>query len=184
VFFTAGGAGVGKTTSIRADGELSRAVQAAEIVYDTTLAGLSGAVSRINQGLAAGRMVSIVFVYRDPIDSVVDGVLLRAQLTGRTAPLDGLVRSHLASVETILKIASQYENDRRVAIAIIDNRGGLGKAKPADLDFVKAMARRYTYDDLKAQLSQALKEAYEKGKSGGKNGISEAIYRAIAGHAP
>jgi hypothetical protein len=184
VVFTAGGAGVGKTTSIRADGELSRAVQAAEILYDTTLAGISGAVSRIEQALAAGRAVSIVFVYRDPIVSVVNGVLPRAQVTGRTVPLSILLRSHLGSLETLLHLAEKYRQDRRVAIAVIDNRAGVAKAKPADLAFVKEMSLRYTDADLRAKLARALKEAYEKGKSGAKNGISEAIYRAIAENAP
>ncbi|HLN87507.1 MAG TPA: hypothetical protein VK200_13620, partial [Candidatus Limnocylindrales bacterium] len=71
----------------------------------------------------------------------------------------------------------------RVAVAIIDNRHGVAGAKPADLTFVKSMAHRYTREDLKAKLSRALEDAYEKGKKGAKDGISEAIYRAIKGHA-
>lgn len=179
VVFTAGGAGVGKTTSIRTIAELTNAVNAAEIVFDTTLTSYGGAVSRINQALAAGRMVSIVFVYRDPIVSLVSGVLPRAQINGRTLPLEAFLSSHLGSVETILKVAETYKNDPRIAIAIIDNRGGTASAKPADLAFVRSMAQRYTREDLKAKLSRALEEAYEKGKRGGKDGISEAIYRAI-----
>jgi hypothetical protein len=31
---------------------------------------------------------------------------------------------------------------------------------------------------------RALEDAYEKGKKGGANGISESVYRAIKGHAP
>jgi hypothetical protein len=71
VVFTAGGAGVGKTTSIRKLAELSHAVQVAEIVYETTLATYGSAVDRISQALVAGRMVSVVFVYRDPVVSLV-----------------------------------------------------------------------------------------------------------------
>jgi len=183
VVFTAGGAGVGKTTSIRTIADLTNAVKAAEIVYDTTLTSFGGAVSRINQALAAGRMVSIVFVYRDPIVSLVNGVLPRAKVNGRTLPLEAFLSSHLDSVATILKVAETYKNDPRIAIAIIDNRGGTASAKPADLAFVRSMAQRYTREDLKAKLSRALEEAYEKGKKGAKDGISEAIYRAIKGHA-
>ena len=182
VVFTAGGAGVGKTTSIRMLAELSRAVQAAEIVYDTTLATFASAVERINQALVAGRMVSIVFVYRDPIDSLVDGVLPRAQMMGRVVTLEALVDTHLGSVNTILKLAGAYKDDPRVAIAVIDNRDGTANAKPADLAFVDSMARKYARADLKAKLARALEEAYEKGKTGAKNGISEAIYRAVKGH--
>jgi hypothetical protein len=182
VVFTAGGAGAGKSTSIRKLAELSRAVQAAEIVYDTTLATFASAVERINQALVAGRMVSIVFVYRDPIDSLVDGVLPRAQMMGRIVTLEGLRDTHLGCVNTMLKLASAYKDDPRVAIAVIDNRHGMGNAKPADLAFVQSMARRYTREDLKAKLARALEDAYEKTKSGGKNGIGETIYRAVKGH--
>lgn len=183
VVFTAGGAGVGKTTSIRKIAELSHAVTAAEIVYETTHATFGLAVDKIDQALVAGRMVSIVLVYRDPIDSLIDGVLPRAQSMGRTVPLEVILNTHLGAVETILKIADTYKNDPRIAIAVIDNRGGTASAKTADLAFVESMARKYSREDLKAQLSRALEEAYEKGKSGGKNGITEAIYRAIKGHA-
>ena len=183
VVFTAGGAGVGKTTSIRGLADLSHAVQVAEIVYDTTLATFGSAVERINQALVAGRMVSIVFVYRDPIVSLVDGVLPRAQAMGRTVPLEVLLDTHLGAVETILKLAVTYKNDRRVAIAIIDNREGTASAKMADLAFVESMARKYSRADLTAKLARAWEEAYEKGKRNGKNAISEAIYRAVKGHA-
>ncbi len=182
VVFTAGGAGVGKTTSIRKITRLSHAVQVAEIVYETTLATFGSAVARINQALVAGRMVTIVFVYRDPVVSLVSGVLPRAQEMGRTVPLGVVLNTHLGSVETILKIAATFKNNPRVAIAIIDNRGGMANAKIADLAFVEAMARRYKREDLEAKLTQALEEAYEKGKKGGKNGITETIYRAVKGN--
>jgi len=182
VVFTAGGAGVGKTTSIRKLAELSHAVQVAEIVYDTTLATFGSAMGRIVQALESGRMVSIVFVYRDPLVSLVDGVLPRAQAMGRTVPLEVFLNTHLGAVETILKIAVAYKDDPRVAIAVIDNRDGTASAKPADLAFVQSMARKYSREDLKAKLARALEEAYEKGKRSGKNGISETIYRAVKGH--
>lgn len=182
VVFTAGGAGVGKTTSIRNLAEFSHAVQVAEIVYETTTATFGSAMGRIVQALDSGRMVSIVFVYRDPIVSMVDGVLPRAQAMGRVVPMEVFLNSHLGAVETISKIAATFKNNPRVAIGIIDNREGTANAKIADLAFVEAMARRYKREDLEAKLIQALEEAYEKGKRSGKNGISETIYRAVKGN--
>jgi hypothetical protein len=182
VVFTAGGAGVGKTTSIRNLAEFSHAVRVAEIVYETTTATFGSAMGRIVQALDSGRMVSIVFVYRDPIVSMVDGVLPRAQAMGRVVPLEVFLNTHLGAVETIPKIAATFKNNPRVAIAIIDNREGTANAKIADLAFVEAMARRYKREDLEAKLIQALEEAYEKGKRTGKNGISEIIYRAVKGN--
>jgi hypothetical protein len=184
VVFTAGGAGAGKTTSIRKLADLSHAVEAAEIVYDTILSSFQSSVPRIAQALDAGRMVSIVFVYRDPIDSFVDGLLPRAKSIGRTLPLDIFLNSHVGSIEALPRIAEHYKDDRRVAIAVIDNSRGVENAKVADLEFVKTMARKYAREDLKAKLLWALEDAHEKGKKGDKNGIPENIYRAIKGYAP
>jgi hypothetical protein len=181
VIFTAGGAGAGKTTSIRKLADLSHAVDAAEIVYDTILSSFRSSVERISQALDAGRVVSIVFIYRDPIDSFVDGLLPRAKSIGRTLPLEIFLNSHVGSIEALPRIAENYKDDRRVAIAVIDNNRGAGDGTVADLEFVKTMARKYSREDLKTKLLRALEDAYEEGKKGGKNGISENIYRAIKG---
>jgi hypothetical protein len=184
VVFTAGGAAAGKTTSIRKLADLSHAVEAAEIVYDTILSSFRSSVDRISPALDAGRMVSIIFIYRDPIDSFVDGLLPRAKGMGRTLPLDIFINSHVGSIEALPRIAEHYKDDRRVAIAVIDNSRGVEKATVADLGFAKAMARKYTREDLKAKLLRALEDAHEKGKKGAKDGIPEDIYRAIKGNAP
>jgi predicted ABC-type ATPase len=184
VIFTAGGPGAGKTTSIRNLPDLSRAIEATEIVYDTTLSTFVSALERIKQALDAGRMVSIIFIYRDPIDSLVEGVLPRARMMGRTVPLEIIVNIHLRVPEAILRIAELFKNDPRVALAIIDNRDGSEDATMADLAFVERMGRKYTRETLQAALLSALEEAYEKGRRGDKNGISESIYRSIKGNAP
>jgi Zeta toxin len=184
VIFTAGGAGVGKTTSIQQIPGLARAVEAAEIIYDTTLSNLKSSMERVAQALAAGRTVSIVFVYRDPIDSFVGGVLPRAEKMGRTLPLEAFLATHIGAAEVLPKIAAAYRNDDRVAIAVIDNSRGRGNAGASDIEFVKAAAAKYSREELKAKLSEALDQAYEKGKRGDKAGISEAVYRGIKGHAP
>jgi hypothetical protein len=184
VLFTAGGAGVGKSTSIRKIAEFSDAVrlQVAEIVYDATMATFGSAMGRIVQALDSGRMVSIVFVYRDPVISFVDGMLPRARESGRIVPLEVFLNTHLGAVQTIVKIAAAFRNNPQVAIVIVDNREGIGNARIADLSFVEAMARRYARADLRAKLLQALEEAYEKGRKGEKDGISEILYREIKGH--
>jgi hypothetical protein len=185
VLFTAGGAGVGKTTSIRRIAEFSDAVrlQVAEIVYDATMATFGSAIGRIVQALDSGRMVSIVFVYRDPVVSFVDGMLPRARETGRIVPLEVFLSTHLGAVETIVKIAAAFKNNPQVAIVIIDNREGISKARIADPSFAEAMARRYTHEELGAKLRLALEEAYEKGRKGDKDGgITEIVYREIKGY--
>jgi hypothetical protein len=111
-------------------------------------------------------------------------LLPRAKSNGRTLPLDIFLNSHVGSIEALPRIAEHYKDDRRVAIAVIDNSRGVEKATVADLGFAKAMARKYTREDLKAKLLRALEDAHEKGKKGAKDGIPEDIYRAIKGNAP
>ena len=183
VVFTGGGAGVGKTTSIHQVPGLGQTVEAAQIVYDTTLSSMKSSMERISQALEAGKLVSIVYVYRDPIDSLVGGALPRAERNGRSLPLEAFLDTHLGAPDVVLKIGETYKADKRVEIAIIDNSGGRGKAVVADLNFVRSVARKYTREDLKARLLRALEEAYEKGKRGEKDGISESIYRAFKGNA-
>jgi hypothetical protein len=183
VIFTAGGAGAGKTTSIQQIPGLTQAVEAAEIIYDTTLSSLKTSTERIGQAISAGRMVSIIFVYRDPIDSFVAGVLPRAERTGRSLPLEAFLDTHIGAAAVLAKIAEAYRNDDRVAIAVIDNSRGRGNAAPSDIEFVKNAAGKYRREELREKLLNALEAAYEKGKRGQKDGISEAIYRGIKGHA-
>ncbi len=183
VVFTAGGAGVGKTTSIHQIAGLEKAVDAAQIVYDTTLSSLKSSLDRIAQALEAGKEVSIVYVYRDPVDSFVGGALPRAERNGRTLPLDAYIETHLGAPEVLLKVAEIYKGDRRVEIAVIDNSRGRGEAVLADLKFVRSVAGKYTREELKAKLVRALEDAHEKGRRGEKEGISDLIYRGFKGDA-
>ena len=181
VVFVVGGAGVGKTTSIRTLSDLRNAVEASEIVYDTIFAGYRSALERVNLALDAGRMASLVFVYRDPMDSFIDGLLPRAKRGGRTLPLDVYVNSHVGALETFPRLAETFKGDHRLSFAVIDNSRGIANAAVADVDFVKSTARKFSREALKLEVTRALEQAYEKGKKGDKDGISEMLYRAIKG---
>jgi hypothetical protein len=179
VVFTAGGAGVGKSTSIRQLPEIAHAVEAAEIVYDTTLSDSQSAAERINQALDAGRVVSIVFVYRDPIDSLVKGMFPRAKMTGRITTLEGFLNTHIRAVEAVLKIAAVYKNDPRVVIAVVDNSRRIEDITVSDLRFVENKAGKYSREALKAQLIRATDAAYEASRKSEEGDISEVLYRAF-----
>jgi zeta toxin len=182
VVFTGGGAGAGKTTSIHQVAALERAVDASQIVVDTTLSSLRSSMERIKQALDAGKEVSIIYVYRDPIESFVGGVLPRAERNGRTLPLDAYIETHLGAPEVLLKVAETFKDDKRVEIAVIDNSRGRGGAALSDLNFVRRVAGKYTREELKTKLARALEDAYEKAKRGEKEGISEIIYRGFKGN--
>jgi energy-coupling factor transporter ATP-binding protein EcfA2 len=184
VVFTAGGAGSGKSTSIRQLAGIARTVEAAEIIYDTTLSDLKSGTERIKEGLDAGRMVSIVFIYRDPVDALIKGVFPRAKATGRVPTLGGFLNTHLGAVETFLKIAALYKNDSRVAIAVIDNSRGIDYATLSDPKFIESIAGKYSRESLKTELTRATETAHEKGKKGESGGLPEILYQAFNRHMP
>ena len=120
--------------------------------------------------------------YREPVESFVGGALPRAERMGRTIPLEAFLRTHLDAPKVLLQVAEKYKSDSRVAIAVIDNSRGRGKAAISDLKFVRNVVAKYTPQELRARLLRALEDAYEKGKRGEKGGLSEAVYRGFKGH--
>ncbi|MGH7488857.1 MAG: hypothetical protein ACREMY_25130, partial [bacterium] len=116
------------------------------------------------------------------VDSLTGGALPRAEKNGRTLPLEAFLDTHLGAPEVLLKIAETYKGDKRVEIAVIDNSRGRGQAALADMNFFRAVAAKYTRQDLMAKLKRALEEAHEKGKRGEKDGVSEIIYRGFKGN--
>ncbi len=184
VVFTAGGTAAGKSTAVKSSPKIAGIVQAAQIVYDSTLAGRRSAGERIEQALEAGKKVSIVFVYRDPLEAFVNGALGQVDRMGRTLPLEVYLQSHLGAPKVTLELAKKYRGDDRVAISVIDNSRGRGNAAVTDLEFLRRVSKKHAERELRAKLVAALEEAYEKGKRGEKGGISETVYRAFKGAAP
>lgn len=173
VLFTAGGTGAGKTSALAARGD---AAGRPEIIYDTNMNTLSSAVDKIEQALAAGRDVDIVYVYRDPVDALVNGAIPRAERqvkkfgTGRTVPLREHARTHAGVRPTIEAIAARYADDPRVRVAVIDNSGGKGQQKLVDL----ASLPRVEEDSLHGNLQDALDQARAAG-------LADDLYRGFGG---
>jgi hypothetical protein len=168
VVFMAGGGGAGKSSA----GELiSEVFESADIVYDGTLSTYSKAERRIQTALDAGQDVYISYIYREPIDALRNGVLSRAMTTGRTVPLDGLVKGHAGSSETVNRLQEKFGNDPAFKIYAIDNSKGWGKATLQSLEDIP----RVKMEGLKEEFENATYEEYEAGR------ISEAVYRATVG---
>lgn len=165
VLFTAGGTGAGKTSAVQSVGD---AFGRPEIVYDTNMNTLASAVDKIDQALAAGRDVDIVYVYRDPVEALTGGAIPRAQRqaerfgTGRTVPLEEHARTHEGVGPTMEALAARYAGDDRVQIRAIDNSRGKGKQRLVEL----ADLPRQEDNSLRERLSQALEEARAAGLSG------------------
>jgi hypothetical protein len=168
VVFMAGGGGAGKSSA----GELiSDVFETADIVYDGTLSTYSKAERRIQTALDAGQDVYISYIYREPIDALRNGVLSRAMTTGRTVPLDGLVKGHAGSSETVNRLQETFGDNPAFKIYAIDNSKGWGNATLTSLEDIP----RVKMEGLKEEFENATYEEYEAGR------ISEAVYRATVG---
>lgn len=163
VLFTAGGTGAGKSTAIRG---LSADIPSPEIVYDTNMNTYASAEKKVEQALDAGRKVSILYVYRDPVEALTGGALPRAERqraefgTGRTVPLSEHARTHLGVRDVIERLAEKYKGDERVQIQAYDNSRGRDAGRLADL----ADLPRPEENGLHERLKAALDEEHQAGR--------------------
>ena len=163
VLFTGGGTGSGKTSSLAA---LSHLRDDAEMIYDTNMNKLASARKKIDQALDAGRQIDLVYTYRDPVESLVQGSLTRAMNmkaekgSGRTVPLKEHIKTHIGSREVIGKLKDIYGDNPNVRIGIIDNRYGKNQAKKANLEDLPVLNAKTIEKDLR----NALEEQYKSGK--------------------
>lgn len=180
VVFTAGGTGAGKTTGLQMARAASDEIKNAEMVYDTNMNTFESADKKIKQALKAGRKVSILYTYRDPVEAMRNGALKRASRmeqelgTGRTVPIDEHFRTHAGSREVMQRLQDKYGDDPRFSMMVIDNSRGVGKAQlVSGLDKLPKL----DHTEVRKGLSDALEDAFRKGE------ISHAIYKGTAGHA-
>jgi hypothetical protein len=172
VIFSGGGTGAGKTTGLDMLAKSNADIRDARIIYDTNLNGLQSSVKKIEQALASGRNVDIVYTYRHPVDALVNGVLPRAKRMGRTVPLEEHAKTHVGSLDTVRELSQKYADDSRVRIQVIDNSHGKGNAR---LSSVEALPR-LDYNAVVGELDAALEAAYKSGA------ITDAIYRGTKGN--
>jgi len=163
VLATAGGAGAGKSSGLRAAGAESLANP--DVTLDATLSVFDKAVKQLDQALASGREVRIAYTYRDPVDAFVRGALSRAMTNGRTVPLDAFVEGHVGSRATIGQLIEKYADDPRVQIVVIDNSRGAGKAAVTTVDQIPQVSA----NGLKELLNEKIQEELQAGR------ISEAV---------
>lgn len=178
VLFTGGGTGAGKTTAINSIPEVKALADHAQLIYDNNMAGFESSVNKIELALKAQKRVGIAYVYREPVDALINGALPRAERmiaekgSGRTVPLNEHLDTHINSLETAIKLAEKYKDNPNVEMRIIDNTHGKGGAVLSKLDFLKEI--RYNKEELKNNLHTALNKEYEQ------NRISEPTYKGFS----
>lgn len=171
VLFTAGGAGAGKSTALRDVPAMSDLEKNAQIIYDTNMNNYNSSKKKIDQAVDAGRQAVVAYVYRDPVDALVNGSLPRAMRMGRTVPLEQHLETHAGSADTIRRLADDYADNPNVIFRVIDNSRGRGNAALGSLETIDPS--RYT--NGMDRLRSALEKEYADGK------ISESVYRGTLG---
>lgn len=172
VLMTAGGTGAGKTTALRHLPELARDSQ---LVYDSNLGSKRSSLEKIEAALSAGNDVRILFVHREPVEALVNGVLPRAMEEGRVVDLDAHTRMYRDSVENLKYLARRYESEPRVQLSVWDNSRGPGNGRLVPIETLAGI--RYSSGELLPRLHDALETEYGNGR------ISQSVYRATLGAA-
>jgi len=175
VIFSAGGTGAGKTTGLERLGE---AGHRAQVIYDTNMSSVGSATRKIDQAIEAGKLVRVVYTYRDPVEALTKGALPRAMRqeaehgTGRTVPLSDHATTHEGSRNTATALIERYKDDPRVRFTIIDNSRGKGQSRV--VPSIEDLPAR-DYNSVREELRTALEDEYSAGR------ISEAVYRGFRG---
>ena len=171
VLFTAGGTGAGKSTALNAVPDVKNLAAHAQIIYDTNMNTYSSGKAKIDQALAAGKLVSIAYVYRDPMEALVNGALPRADRMGRTVPVEEHAKTHAGSFEVVQRLQAEYAGNHNVQFHVIDNSLGPGKAQRSSIDQIAAKRRAVSTEDLR----NATRQRYADGK------ISRKTYEGFTG---
>lgn len=176
VFFTAGGAGAGKTTAINQGSGTTFSKK--DIVYDGTLRPASSAEKKIQQALDAGKIVAVWYVHRGVEDAFVDGVLPRAmkpesQGGGRTVRIDEIAKQYTSVLDSMKTLQAKFGSNPNFELSVVDNSRGAGRAIVSSLDKLTPEIRTPTAVTM--ALKQRLDEAYKNGT------VSRKIYKATLG---
>jgi hypothetical protein len=122
----AGSSGSGKTTAVK--NLLPKQIDSASAILDGNLSKYSSARDRIAEAVRAGKRVVIDYVYREPVDAWINGVIKRmrtnAEEMGRIVPMSVFMENLKGSYETVKKLA-----DEGFKVYFIDNSLGGGKQK-------------------------------------------------------
>lgn len=164
VLFTVGGSGTGKTSVIK--NMFPEEYANAGVILDSNLSKMQSAGDRIQEALNAGKKPNLIYVYRDPTDSWINGVVKRMNNKandegGRIVPLSVFIDNHKGSYDVIKSLLQNPDNGKKFKISLIDN--SLGQGNHELLDPKKFGTISYN-DNLKEQLLEETKKLYEQGQ--------------------
>jgi N12 class adenine-specific DNA methylase/2'-5' RNA ligase len=135
------------------------------IGLDSTMESLSDASRNIHNAILSGRSVDVLFVYRDPIDAFLSGVVTRATNPedGRLTDLAAHVTSHFNAPRTVLTLNDRFQHEFPAPdFKIIDN--SVPETPTRDMAWLQEKADHYaTRDALDLALNDAIAHAISTG---------------------
>jgi hypothetical protein len=148
VVMLAGGGGSGKGFAAKRLGitDASGVPVDDVIIYDSVLGKFEQAQLRIEEALAAGLPVEMVYV-NSPADTAFGRALDRAQRTNRIVPLNVLADAHVGASNTIRRVSQEYGDRVDIRVANAADNVVIGS-----LDDVP----QYNYEDLVRQFTDIL----------------------------
>lgn len=165
VVFTAGGTGAGKTTAT--SHVLGPLMDAARIVYDSTLTDLPGAERDIAKAMGAGFDVAVVLTERD-IDDAFKATLERTAGYGRPVTINTHIRTHAAAGQNVQRLRERFGND--VTFFVLRNTRDAGQELVPLEDW---RPQEYDQADVRARLETILEGAHRAGQA------SDALREAV-----
>lgn len=116
VVFTAGSNAAGKSTALAFTGADAQA----QVVFDSTFSNPEHARRLVDQALAAGRRVSIIYIRR-PLGDALRGMLERAAGQKRVVTIQQLVASDRGAAETVRNLWREFRDHPRFVFRFVDN---------------------------------------------------------------
>lgn len=109
VMFMGGGNGSGKST-------VAVSLDKYACVMDSTMAGYESSRNGIQKALDKKLDVTVVYVYRDPLDAWANGVLQRVENGGHITPADVFANAHVSAKANFLRLVDELGSKLNVKI--------------------------------------------------------------------
>lgn len=200
VIWTSGGSGSAKSSSL----EGAHSADKVHLVVDSNLARLDVALYQINKALENGHIATINYIYRDPVQAFLHGVMQRHIESGHNGPpvsIDVTIGTAKKSLDVIKKISEHYKDNKNVEFNYFDNSYAKNEAKIISLKDVqkleinRTLAEKEIRDELKKKYdgNKLTKEQYEElsgekteglQRQGTAGNAKETIGKTIPGRLP
>lgn len=181
-YFLAGGSGAGKSTATRAMGD---ATKNAAFVLDGNLSNYASAMKKIQATMDGGKMPTVLYVYRDPIEAWKNGVISRMLTSehpeeyGRVVPLRAFLENTSGALDTVKKILT---DNKDVPVKAYENLATGGKktlsmSEVENLSMPNVTRKLVKYTEGLAKDGTITKDQYEALLDGYKHAAYEDLQK-------